>query len=357
MRPAAVPPNPAFERTLGRVLVVYLASGGRGSVHFAILAAAIVGSFTFLRGEPMRALILGLLMLAVASHASETGLVSFKSAGSLQRSAVTEPFALSGESITLTGELLLPEGAGPFPAVILVHGCEGNRDVEPAWGAFLRGAGYATFNIDSLEGRGLKEVCTQPTALMPVQRVADAYGALRHLSTHQKVDAKRVALMGFSHGGIVAMHASTRWAKDNFAPDGRPAFRAFIPFYPYCNPVFPERDHVYAPVRIHTGAADDWTPAEPCAKLAAALKTSGYDVAIQVYADAAHKFDQARVSTYLPAVVNGADCYAQLPTILGPVVASRIANCVKKGAHIGGSPTAAEQARKNVRSQLEQLLR
>jgi dienelactone hydrolase len=225
----------------------------------------------------MRALILGSLMLAGASHASETGLVSFKSAGSLQRSAVTEPFALSGESITLTGELLLPDGAGPFPAVILVHGCEGNRYVEPTWGAFLRGAGYATFNIDSLEGRGLKEVCTQPTALTPVQRVADAYGALRYLSAHQKVDAKRVALMGFSHGGILAMYASTRWAKDNFAPDGRPAFRAFIPFYPYCNPVFPERDHVYAPVRIHTGAADDWTPAEPCAKLAAALKASGYD--------------------------------------------------------------------------------
>jgi hypothetical protein len=47
----------------------------------------------------------------------------------------------------------------------------------------------------------------------------------------------------------------------------------------------------------------------------------------------------------------------QLPTILGPVVASSIANCVKKGAHIGGSATAAEQARKNVRSQLEELLR
>jgi dienelactone hydrolase len=304
----------------------------------------------------MRWLIAGMFLLASASQAADTGLHTFPSAGSLQRDAASEPFALSSATVTLTGELIVPEGAGPFPAVVLVHGCEGNRHVEGAWGPFLRGAGYATFNVDSLGARGLEEVCTQPGALAPVQRVADVYGALRYLAAHPKVDAERVALMGFSHGGIVTMLSSTRWAKDSFAPEGRPAFRAFLPFYPFCNPVFPERDHISAPVRIHTGAADDWTPAEPCAELVASLKASGQDATITVYPDAAHSFDQARASTYLSAVANAADCRPQLPSILGPVDPSSIANCIKKGAHVGGSAGAADQARKHVRAQLDDLL-
>jgi hypothetical protein len=108
-----------------------------------------------------------------ACWANDSGVLSFQSAGSLQRSVASEPFALVGTSVALSGELLFPEGAGPFPAIVLAHGCEGNHNVEPVWGPFLRKAGYATFNVDSLRGRGLNEVCTQPFALSPLQRVSD----------------------------------------------------------------------------------------------------------------------------------------------------------------------------------------
>ena len=292
-----------------------------------------------------------------AAWANDSGVVSFSSAGSLQRNVASEPFALTGTSVALSGELLFPDGAGPFPAIVLAHGCGGNRNIEPVWGPFLRNAGYATFNIDSLRGRGLNEVCTQPDALSPLQRVPDIYGALRVLAANPKVDAKRVALMGFSHGGIVTMLASTSWAKENFAPAGLPSFRAFFPFYPYCNAIFPERDRVSAPVRIHTGAADDWTPAKPCADLAASLKAAGQDVSISVYPDAYHSLDQAKDTIYLPNVVNPANCYAKMPSILGPIAPESIANCIRKGATIGNSPSAAEQARKNLRAQLDELLR
>jgi dienelactone hydrolase len=292
-----------------------------------------------------------------AGRAQDSGMISVASAGSLQRGSASEPFVLAGTALQLSGELLFPEGAGPFPAVVLAHGCAGNRFVEPVWGPYLRSAGYATFNIDSLRGRSLSEVCTLPLALSPLQRLPDVYGALRLLAAHPKVDARRVALMGFSHGGIVTMLASTAWAKETFAPAGQPAFRAFFPFYPYCNVVFPERDKVSAPVRIHTGAADDWTPAKPCAELAASLKAAGQDVAISVYPDAFHSFDQARTTTYLPAVVNGANCYPRMPGILAPMDPASISSCLKKGATVGGSPSATEQAQKNVRAQLDELLR
>ena len=290
-------------------------------------------------------------------RAQESGVIPVATAGSLQRGSTSEPFVVVGTAQQLSGELLFPEGAGPFPAVVLAHGCAGNRFVEPVWGPFLRSAGYATFNIDSLGGRSLSEACTNPNALSPVQRLADVYGALRLLAAHPKVDAKRVALMGFSHGGIVSMLASTVWAKETFAPAGQPAFRAFLPFYPYCNVAFPERERVSAPVRIHTGGGDDWTPAKPCAALAASLKAAGQDVTINVYPDAFHSFDQARSTTYLPAVFNAADCSPKSPSILGPVDPGSMANCVKKGATVGNSPSATEQAQKNVRVQLQELMR
>ena len=49
-----------------------------------------------------------------AGWANDSGVVSFQSAGSLQRSVTSEPFALVGTSVALSGELLFPEGAGPF---------------------------------------------------------------------------------------------------------------------------------------------------------------------------------------------------------------------------------------------------
>ncbi len=305
----------------------------------------------------IRTIVILLSLLIAAPAAGDTGVLAFASAGSLQRSDDRRHLVPSSTPATLSGELLLPGGQGPFPAVVLAHGCNGNRNVEGAWGAVLRGWGYATFNMDSFRGRGLTEVCTQGQVLHPLQRVPDAYGALRLLAAHPKIDPKRVALMGFSHGGALTMLASTAWAKETYAPAGQPAFRAFFPFYPNCNADFPERKQVAAPVRIHTGEADDWTPAKPCAELAASLKAAGQDVAISVYAGAHHSFDQARDYVYLPNVNNGSACFPQSPSILGPVVPSSVTGCVRKGATVAGSPSATDQARKNLRAQLDELMK
>ena len=96
------------------------------------------------------------------SWANDSGVVSFQSAGSLQRSVTSEPFALVGASVPLSGELLFPGVQGHSSAVVLAHGCEGNRNIEPVWGPFLRKAGYATFNVDSLRGRALTRSAPSP---------------------------------------------------------------------------------------------------------------------------------------------------------------------------------------------------
>ena len=46
-----------------------------------------------------------------------------------------------------------------------------------------------------------------------------------------------------------------------------------------------------APLLILIGEADDWTPAEPCRRLAAASRQAGHPVDIVVYPGAHHSFD------------------------------------------------------------------
>lgn len=319
----------------------------------------------------MRQLLLGAL-LALAGWAQEPvpigepgarpptwGVFAFDTAGSLARSADGRMLVL-GPPQTISGELRLPEGSGPFPAVILAHGCNGSLYTELAWGRTLREWGYATFVLDSFRGRGLFNVCSNPFGLLlPTQRVPDAYGALRLLAANAKIDPKRIALMGFSHGGALTMVASTAWAKETFAPPGEPAFRAFFPFYPGCNAVFPERERVSAPVRIHTGAADDWTPAAPCAELAASLKASGQDVAIKVYPNAYHAFDQSATYEYLPYAGNGSGCFPKMASVLGPLrhPNERLPDCITRGATVGPNAQARADAERNLHAQLDELLK
>jgi dienelactone hydrolase len=155
------------------------------------------------------------------------------------------------------------------------------------------------------------------------------------------------------------MGASTAWAKETFAPAGRPAFRAFLAFYPWCNIAYPERERISGPVRIHAGELDDWTPAEPCVRLAQQLKGSGQDAMATVYLGAHHSFDKiGHPPLYLANVDSGAACTFRIASILGPFPPpSEVRKCVRKGATIGWSPEATEQARRNVRTQLAELLK
>src|SRR5207245_7703734 len=106
--------------------------------------------------------------------------------------------SLPGKPLELVGHLRRPTGPGPFPAVILLHGCAGDwRGIDSRWGVRLVEWGYVALSVDSFGPRGIKTVCGYPTSDSP-DHVFDAYGALSFLAAQPFVVADRVAVMGVS---------------------------------------------------------------------------------------------------------------------------------------------------------------
>src|SRR5262249_13623658 len=124
-----------------------------------VMSVALAGFATAARTIPV----------ALAVTDAET--LSFDTPGSLDR---TETRFVPGGPLVLSGELLVPDGAGPFPVVVLAHGCSGRTAVDRTWATVLRDWGYATFALDSLTGRKLGEVCSDATVLSATQRIPDA---------------------------------------------------------------------------------------------------------------------------------------------------------------------------------------
>lgn len=197
---------------------------------------------------------------------------------------VTEP-----QPATITGDLYTPSGKGPHPAVVLLHGCGGVSPNVPAWAQWLQSEGYAALVVDSFQGRGLRNLCADSHPLMPAVRAADVYAAAAKLKSMGVVDGNRIAAMGFSHGGGTVLSAGRTQSKH---PDVK--LRALIALYPGCgSQLLPPPDA--APLLILAGGKDDWTPAEPCQKLADAAREAGRPVTIVVYPDAHHCFDGAHL--------------------------------------------------------------
>jgi len=81
-------------------------------------------------------------------------------ARNLQRSTSFDRPYIEGPKLQLTGRLAMPEGSGPFPAVVHLHGCEVSIPPrDEAWVARFTSWGFAVLRLDSLGPRGKTSVC------------------------------------------------------------------------------------------------------------------------------------------------------------------------------------------------------
>jgi dienelactone hydrolase len=237
------------------------------------------------------------------------------------------PASAEAPSLPFPFTLARPAGDGPFPAVVILHDCSGlgpkSSGAPWRWSSELTQRGYVTIWPDSFTPRGRpKGVCIDASKprVTYAQRADDAYAALAHLTALPYVDARRVAVMGGSHGGTATLAAIVKNSANTERTGKR--FAAAIALYPTCGQPFGawwvERRREpgspitgfrgafepLAPLLILTGELDDWTPAEPCRRLAAAAQTAGYPVEIKIYPGAHHSFDSIAPTRFVAERIN-----------------------------------------------------
>ena len=168
----------------------------------------------------------------------QTGRIEFASITSPDRWTYLRAYTQNFKPVVAFGDLLMPKTDGDLkvPAVVLVHGSGGveasNYDV---WGKALNTAGYAVFIIDTYKPRGINDTVSNQNTIELSSQIADAHNALRMLSTHPRVDPKRISLKGFSRGGQVTFEAYFDAARRPIIPDASTTrFNAFIPVYQGC---------------------------------------------------------------------------------------------------------------------------
>ncbi|KMO41551.1 hypothetical protein VQ02_05040 [Methylobacterium variabile] len=246
------------------------------------------GSARLVQAKLARALVVGLAFLTSLTSAAAWERVAFPSNDA--------DLSASATATTITGYIFRPAGAGPFPAVVALHGCAGlltpgSRHLavqHREWGMRLASLGYIVLFPDSFTARGLTGVCRSVDVILPGrERTRDAYGALRYLQAQADVRPEAIALIGWSEGGSTVLwvaSASTRARPKDLRSD----FRFGIALYPGCQSASRVGITPALPVHLFVGEADDWMPAHFCEALAA-LHASR--ITLTAYPKAPHGFD------------------------------------------------------------------
>ena len=226
-------------------------------------------------------------------------------------------FRYRSEGLDLYGFLNIPDGDGPFPVVIMLHGY-----VEPAQ---YRTVAYSARYADALADSGflvihpnLRRFAPSPDApnqlgigdtidtlnlISLVRQQAGSEGMLK------KADAERIALWGHSMGGGIVLrmlildpqlrggllyasiHSDEAANLAHFEEDGRGVSKINAPpdALELISPAaYLERIEV--PLSIHHGDADAVVPVEWSQQLCEDLLEMGKDVECEIYPDQPHTF-------------------------------------------------------------------
>lgn len=239
-------------------------------------------------------------LFASASHASE-------------RIRIEASQSHTPGKIFLRAELSKPEGEGPFPAVILMHGCGGwqpaVRYTMHSYADYMVSHGFAVLNLDSFGPRRYSggKVCESFKRLKDARsyRSYDAFDAMRYLKALDFIDPNNIFLMGQSNGGSVAINVAKASDAQAYNRSGD-SFRAVVAYYPWCGAFGSRNVELASPLLIFGGERDDWVPPHACQD----VNAKGADLKVKIYPQAPHSFDlEIMQQRYLGKLI-GKDSYA-----------------------------------------------
>ena len=119
-----------------------------------------------------------------------------------------EAVRFASGNVNLAGTLVVPEGSGAYPAVVLFHGSgPQTRDLFTA--RWFASQGIAALAYDK---RGVGESTGDFRAIPFMELCDDGLAAIGYLKSRKEIDAKRIGVWGPSQGGWLGPLAASRSA-------------------------------------------------------------------------------------------------------------------------------------------------
>jgi dienelactone hydrolase len=201
----------------------------------------------------------------------------------------------------LHAQLYKPEGNGPFPVVIALHGCGGlagpSEPVQPRyrdWAEQLLKTRHAVLLPDSYGSRELGPQCrvNERRVLARRERVADIMASRQWLLQQPWVERDRISLVGWAEGASALL-----WAVRPRSPSRKvePDFRSAIAFYPDCRLSSGLGWSARVPTLVLIGARDDISSPPACRQMVDGARGRSALARIVVYPGAPHDFDRANL--------------------------------------------------------------
>ncbi len=192
-----------------------------------------------------------------------------------------------------SGYLALPDGAGPFPAVLVIQEWWGLDSHIMSLCERLTEAGFLALAPDLYHGA----VASEPDAARKLAMdlalpaaVAEMVAAINYLCG--RADVRAIGAVGFCMGGGLALALS----------GATPRVGPVVAFYGARSLTPQQARQIGGPVLAIFGGRDDSIPAEQRAALEAVLAEQGVPHEIVVYPDSQHAFmNDTRPASYDPA--------------------------------------------------------
>ena len=203
----------------------------------------------------------------------------------------TDKLTVGGHEMDMYASV--PDGSGPFPAVVIAFHIGGLDEFDKAMADRLAAEGYVAV-VPDLFHRYTEEQMTGPRIerlnyLSDADIIADCNAAVSFLESNSAVDSNRIGMTGFCMGGRIA------WLMAAV----NPTFKATVPYYgghimlPWGGSPqtpFDLTSNINCPMMFHFGATDGNPSPDDRVKLDAELTRLGKDHQFFEYAGAGHAF-------------------------------------------------------------------
>jgi pimeloyl-ACP methyl ester carboxylesterase len=208
-------------------LIATMDSPDQGAKNIPVGGVLLMGDSLTIKAENLRAEYKGTIVSDTTLHGTWTqggrsfplNMRKLKVAFTLNRPQEPKPpFPYISEDITflnekfninLAGTLTIPEGQGPFPAVILITGSGAQNRNEELLGhkPFLIIADYLTrkgIAVLRYDDRGVNKSEGNYATATSADLATDAEAAYNFLKNNPKINSKAIGLIGHSEGGLIA---------------------------------------------------------------------------------------------------------------------------------------------------------